>query len=175
MARVRAGGLSRKTGINPVPIIIFILIAVVAGAGLYAWDYAWRRRQEAATKPPPPDVLVRSLIENIIGRQAVKAVALDAAAGTVSATFESATFKPEEAEKDRQQWAQRARQFLTAEARLASDVILQVPEPIRTQVPAIGAIRKVTLTIVYRGATVATAVAERGKEIRVTFVDSRLK
>ena len=175
MARARVGGLSRKTGINPVPIVIFVLVAALVGAGLFAWDYSWRKKQEEATKPPAPDVIVRSLIENIIGKDTVKGVKLDTATGTVNATFESATFKPEEAQKDPQKWVANSREFLTAEARLASDIILNVPQPILAQVPAMGDIKTIALTIVYQKATLATAVAERGKEIQVTFVDSRLK
>ena len=95
MARARVGGLSRKTGINPVPIVIFVLVAALVGAGLFAWDYSWRKKQEEATKPPAPDVIVRSLIENIIGKDTVKGVKLDTATGTANATFESAPFTPE--------------------------------------------------------------------------------
>ncbi len=171
MARARVGGLSRKAGINPVPIVIFVLVAAVAGAGLFAWDYSWRKKQEEATKPPAPDVLVRGLIENIIGKDAVKALKVDQAAGTVTVTFESATFKPEDAQKNPAQ----SRKYVSAEAELAGGVLLNSPPQLAAQVPFLAQLQKVDLTIVHRGATLATAVAERGKEIQVTFVDSRLK
>jgi flagellar basal body-associated protein FliL len=171
VARARAGGLARKTGINAVPIIVFVVVAAVAGGGLFAWDYFWRQRQEEATRPPAPDVLVRNLVESIIGRGTVKDVKIDAAAGTASVTFESATFKPEQAEKDPQQY----RVYLSSEAELASGIILRPIEPVAAQVPQLLALKQVSITIVYQGTTIATAVAERGKKIQVTFVDPRLK
>lgn len=175
MARARVG-LPRKSGINPVPIVIFVVVAALVGGGLFTWDYLWRRQQEEATRPPAPEVLVRNLIENIIGKDTVKVAKIDAAAGTVSVTFESATFKPDEAEKDPAKFAQNSREFLSAEAKLASDAILNPPEQLFTQVPVFQQLRKISLTIVYKGATLATATAERGKkDVQVTYVDSRLK
>ncbi len=170
VARARAG-LVRKAGLNPVPIAIFVAVAALAGAGLFAWDYSWRKKQEEATRPPAPDVLVRNLVENIIGKGTVKEVTLEPGGNAVAVTFESATFKPDQAEHQPAQ----SREFLSAEAKLASDIILNVPAPIAAQVPAMAQLRKVSLTIVAQGATLASAVAERGKEIQVTYVDPRLK
>jgi len=86
--------LARKTGLRPGPILIYLAVVVVVVAGLLAWDAAWKRREEAARKPPPADVLAKNLVENIIGRNTVKKVAVDEAKGTVDVTFESATYPP---------------------------------------------------------------------------------
>jgi biotin carboxyl carrier protein len=66
----------------------------VVVAGLLAWDAAWKRREEAARRPPPTDVLAKNLVENIIGRNTVKDVKVDEPKGTVDITFESATYPP---------------------------------------------------------------------------------
>jgi len=168
VARARVGGLARKTGINPVPIVIFVVVAALAGGGLFAWDYLWRQRQEEATRPPAPDVLVRSLVEGIIGKDTVKEVKVDAAAGEVTVTFESATFKPGEA-------VPVSRERLAAEAELASSIVLNAPPPIAAQVPVMQGLKKVSLTLVYQGAPLATAVAERGKNFQITYIDPRLE
>jgi len=86
--------LARKTGLRPGPILIYVAAVAVIVAGLLAWDAAWKRREEAARKPPPADVLAKNLVENIIGRNTVKTVTVDEAKGTVDVTFESATYPP---------------------------------------------------------------------------------
>ncbi len=89
-----ASRFTKKTGLSWVPILIYVVVVVVAGGGLFAWDYAYRRRQEQAMKPPSPDVLAKNLIENVIGRGSVKDIKVEEAAGTVEVTFESATYPP---------------------------------------------------------------------------------
>ncbi|MBI3975142.1 MAG: hypothetical protein HY334_02015 [Armatimonadetes bacterium] len=168
MARAPVGRIARKSGINPLPIIIFVLVAALAGAGLFTWDYLYRRRQEEATRPPAPEVVVKNLVENIIGRGTVKEAKIDQAAGIVTVTFESATFKPDQPKED-------SREFISAEAKLASDVILIIPDQLAAAVPVLKQVKRVDLTLVYQGATLATATAVRNKEVQVTFVDPRLK
>lgn len=168
MARAPVGRIARKSGINPLPIILFVLVAALAGAGLFTWDYLYRRRQEEATRPPAPEVVVKNLVENIIGRGTVKEAKIDQAAGIVTVTFESATFKPDQPKKD-------SREFISAEAKLASDVILIIPDQLAAAVPVLKQVKRVDLTLVYQGATLATATAVRNKEVQVTFVDPRLK
>lgn len=94
MARVRADRISRKTGLSIGPILIYIAAVVLVSAGLFAWDYSYRRKQEEALKPPPPEVIAKNLVENIIGRNTVKSVKVDEAAGMVDVVFESATYPP---------------------------------------------------------------------------------
>lgn len=94
MARVKADRMARKTGISLGPVLIYIAVVLVVGAGLFAWDYYYQRKEEEARKPPPPEVLAKNLVENIIGRDTVKNVKVDQAAGTVEVVFESATYPP---------------------------------------------------------------------------------
>jgi len=77
-----------------VPIAIYVAVVVVVSAAFLTWDYLYQRKQEEALKPPPPDVLAKNLVENIIGRGSVKDLKIDEAAGTVDVTFESATYPP---------------------------------------------------------------------------------
>ncbi len=168
MARAPVGRIARKSGINPLPIIVFVLVAALAGAGLFTWDYLYRRRQEEANRPPTPEVVIKNLVENIIGRGTVKEAKLDQTSGIVSVTFESATFKPDQPKKD-------SREFLSAEAKLASDVILIIPEQLAEAVPALKSVKRVDLTITYQGAPLATATALRNKDVQVTYVDPRVK
>ncbi len=86
--------LAKKTGLSLGPVLIYVGIVVVAGAGLFTWDYLVRRKEEEARKPPPTDVLARNLVENIIGRNTVKSVKVDEATGSVEVVFESATYPP---------------------------------------------------------------------------------
>jgi len=90
----RADRLAKKTGLSWVPVAIYVAAVVVVSGGLFTWDYAYRRKAEEALRPPPPDVLAKNLVENIIGRGTVKDVKVGEAAGTVEVTFESATYPP---------------------------------------------------------------------------------
>lgn len=90
----RADRLAKKTGLSWVPVAIYVAVVVVAGAGLFTWDYLYRRKQEEAMRPPSPDVLAKNLVENIIGRGTVKEIKVDEAAGTVDVKWESATYPP---------------------------------------------------------------------------------
>ncbi len=86
--------VAKKIGVSVGPLLLYVGVVVVVGAGLFAWDYSYRRQQEEARKPPPLDVLARNLVENIIGRNTVKSVKVDEAAGSVEVVFESATYPP---------------------------------------------------------------------------------
>ena len=90
----RTDRMTRKTGLSLGPILIYVAAVAVVAGGLLAWDYTWRRREEAARRPPPADVVAKNLIENIIGRGTVKEIKVNEQAGTVDATFESATYPP---------------------------------------------------------------------------------
>src|SRR2546428_12895979 len=82
----RADRLAKKTGLSWVPVAIYIAAVVVVGGGLFAWDYAYRRKAEEALRPPPPDVLAKNLVENIIGRGTAKDVKAGEAAGSGGGT-----------------------------------------------------------------------------------------
>jgi len=90
----RADRLAKKTGLGWVPVVIYVATVAVVSGGLFAWDYAYRRKAEEALRPPSPDVLAKNLVENIIGRGTVKDIKVSETVGTVEVTFESATYPP---------------------------------------------------------------------------------
>lgn len=159
MASTRPKGLARKTGINPIPILVYIAVAVVITAGMFIWDLQYRKTQEAARRPPEPEVVARNLVENIIGAGTVKEVKVDREKKTIAVTFESTQFKPEKPKKE-------LRELLDAEATLAAAAILD-------QMRDYG---QVTATLTNQGKTLAVAEAGRGKDKpSITFIDERLK
>jgi hypothetical protein len=162
VARTRAARLTRRTGIAILPIVIYVVVAALAGAGIFAADYFYQRRQRAANAPVPPPVMARNLVENIIGKDTVKNSTYDGTTQTINLTFESATFKP-------QQPKNQSREFLEAEAELASQAILLQMQQVK----------KLQLTIVYQGQTLATATAPSNekdrKGVALTYVDPRVK
>lgn len=159
MASLRPKRLARKTGINLLPVVVYVAVAVVLTAGMYAWDVQYRRQQEAARRPPDPEVVAKNLLENIVGAGVVKEVKVDREKKSVAITFESALFKPEKPKKE-------LRELLEAEATLATQAILgQMRE-----------IDSVAATLIHQGKIIATAGAARGKDRpTITFVDERLK
>ena len=159
MASTRPKGLARKTGINILPILIYIAIAVVVAAGMYIWDLQYRRAQEDLRKPPAPEVIAKNLVENIVGPNTVKEVKVDREKKAVTLTFDSALFRAEKPKKE-------LRELLEAEATLATGAILQQMRDFE----------KVTATLTYRGKPLAVGEAVRGQDkVSMTFVDERLK
>lgn len=159
MASARAKSITRKTGINLVPIVIYVAVAVVVAAGMFLWDAQYRREQEARRRPPEPEVVAKNLIENVVGAGVVKEVKVDREKKAIAVIFESALFKPDKPKKD-------LRELMEAEATLATQAILvQMRE-----------YSKVTATLISGGKTLMTAEALRGQDKpAVTFVDERLK
>jgi len=159
VASTRPKGLARKTGINILPILIYIAIAVVVAAGMYIWDLQYRRAQEDLRKPPAPEVIAKNLVENIVGPNTVKEVKVDREKKAVTLTFDSALFRAEKPKKE-------LRELLEAEATLATGAILQQMRDFE----------KVTATLTYRGKPLAVGEAVRGQDkVSMTFVDERLK
>ncbi|MBM3471085.1 MAG: hypothetical protein FJX73_09900 [Armatimonadetes bacterium] len=156
---MRPKNLARKTGINLVPILIYIGVAVVVAAGMYAWDVKYRRDEEARRRPPPPEVIAKNLVENIVGSDTVRDVKVDQEKKTITVTFGSVLFKPEKRKKD-------LRELLEAEATLATQAVLM-------QMREYGQVNAVLMS---QGKTLAVAEAVRGKDkISINFVDERLK
>jgi copper chaperone CopZ len=157
--RARPKGIARKTGINVLPILLYVGVAAVVTVGMYAWDVQYRRGVEASRRPPEPEVIARNLVENIIGAGTVKDVKVDKDKKTVTVTFESTQFKPERPKKE-------LRDLLEAEAILAASAIL-------SQMREYG---QVNTILVKDGKTLATAEAARGRERpTMNFVDERLR
>lgn len=159
MDGARSKGIARKTGINLLPILVYVGVAVVAAAGMYLWDVQYRRGEEAKRRPPEPEVIAKNLVENLVGAGSVKEVKIDRDKKVIAITFESALFKPEKPKQE-------LRELLEAEATLATQAVLG-------QMRDYG---QVTATLVGQGKTLAVAEAARGKDrIVMTFVDERLK
>jgi hypothetical protein len=159
VSSTRAKGIARKTGINIVPIVLYVAVAVVLTAGMYVWDMQYRRAEEARRRPPEPEVIAKNLVENVVGSGVVKEVKVDREKKTIALTFESVLFKPEKPKAE-------LRELLEAEATLATQSILVQMRDYS----------QVTATLVSQGKTLATAEATRGKEkVAVTFIDERLK
>lgn len=90
----RSDRIAKKTGLSLRPILIYVAAVLVVSGGLFSWDLVWRRREEVSRRPPPPEVLAKNLVENIIGRDTVHDIKIDQAAGTVDISWESATYPP---------------------------------------------------------------------------------
>ncbi len=156
---MRPKNLARKTGINLIPILIYVGVAVVVAAGMYGWDMKYRRDEEARRRPPPPEVIAKNLVENIVGSDTVRGVKVDPERKAVTVTFDSVLFKPGKPKKD-------LRELLEAEATLATQAVLM-------HMREYG---QVNAVLVNQGKTLAVAEAVRGKDkISINFVDERLK
>jgi hypothetical protein len=155
----RSKKIARKTGINIVPILIFVGVAVVLTAGLYAYDVQYRRAEEARRRPPEPEAIARNLVENIVGAGTVKEVTFDRDRKAITVTFESALFRPDRPRAE-------MRELLEAEATLATQAVL-------TQMRDI---EKVVARLVAQGRVLAVAEMARGRDRpAVTFEDPRVR
>ncbi len=158
MASARPKG-GRRSGINVTPILIYVVVAAVVAAGMYAWDIQFRRAEEARRRPPEPEVIARNLVENVVGAGTVKEVKIDKGTKTLTMTFESQLFKPEKPKKD-------LRELLEAEATLATQAV----------VSQLRDIDKVLMTLTAGDKTLATAEVVRGRDrLLMTYVDERVK
>lgn len=76
------------------PTAIYALLVVAAAGGVAAWDHAYEARRAALLRPPPPNVLAKNLVEDIIGPGTVHNVTLDEKAGTADIVVEDVLVKP---------------------------------------------------------------------------------
>jgi hypothetical protein len=159
VASARSRGASRRPGVSLLPILVYVVVAVVAAAGMYVWDIQHRRAEEARRRPPDPEVIVRNLVENVIGSDTVREVKVDREGKAVAVTFDSVLFKPERPKAE-------LRELLEAEATLATQAILGTMRDYE----------RVTATLVNKGQTLVIVAAERGRDrVSTTVVDERLK
>jgi hypothetical protein len=159
VASMRPRGVARKTGINPLPIVVYIAVAVVVAGGMYAWDLQYRRAEEARRRPPEPEVIARNLVENVIGADTVKEVRVVRDRKLVAVTFASVLYKPERAKAE-------LRELLEAEGTLATQAILATMRDID----------RVAATLVHQGRTLVIVEAERGRDrVTTTIVDDGLR
>ncbi len=159
MPSTRSKKLERKTGVNLLPILVYVAVAVVLTAGLYFWDVQYSKAEEARRRPPSPEVIAKNLVENIVGSGTVRDVKVDREQKLVAVTFDSVLFKPGRPKKE-------LRELIEAEATLATQAIL-------LQMQEYG---RVTATLLSEGKPIANAEAQRGKDkISIAFTDDRLK
>ena len=90
----RASRVRRGLRRNLVPVAGYVLFVLIVGAGLFAWDRAYEARQRALFTPASPSVLVRNMIENIVGAGTVTNVKIDDRAGTLDVTVKDVLVKP---------------------------------------------------------------------------------
>jgi hypothetical protein len=76
------------------PAAVYAAIVVVIGGGIYAWDQAYEARQRALFAPPPAPVLVKNLIEDVVGRGTVSDVKIDDKTSTLNVTVKDVLVKP---------------------------------------------------------------------------------
>jgi hypothetical protein len=79
---------------NWVPVAAYVLFVLLVGGGLFAWDRAYEARQRALYAPASPPVLVRNMIESIVGAGTVTDVKIDDKAGTLDVTVKDVLVKP---------------------------------------------------------------------------------
>jgi hypothetical protein len=76
------------------PTAIYTLLVIAAAGGVAAWDHAYEGRRAALLRPPPPNVLAKNLVEDIIGPGTVHTVTVDEKAGTADIVVEDVLVKP---------------------------------------------------------------------------------
>lgn len=79
---------------NWVPVAAYVLFVLLVGGGLFAWDRAYEARQRALFAPAPPPVVVRNMIETIVGAGTVTNVKIDERAGALDVTVKDVLIKP---------------------------------------------------------------------------------
>lgn len=90
----KPGAWGRLRRRNWVPVAAYVGFVLLIGAGLFAWDRAYEARQQALYTPQPPQVIVRNLVEAVVGRGTVTDVKLDNKAGTLDVTVNDVLVKP---------------------------------------------------------------------------------
>jgi len=76
------------------PVAVYVAFVLLVGGGIFAWDRAYEARQRALFAPPPPPVLVRNLIEDVVGRGTVSDVKIDDKTSTLDVTVRDVLVKP---------------------------------------------------------------------------------
>ncbi len=131
--------------------MIYGVLVVAVGVGLAVWDHAYEARQAALLAPPPPDVLARSLVENIVGPGSVHTVSADPKAGTLEVTVEDVLVKPGQSRAEEQK-------NLTVEGTLAIQIL---QNQLRT-------FKAIAVHLVKSGKPLATVRVEGGKTAPTT-------
>jgi hypothetical protein len=135
------------------PIAIYIVLVVLAGAGIALWDHFYQAQQAALYQPPPPQVMAKDIIESIVGRGTVHGVSVDAKTGQADLTVEDVLTKPGQS-------AAEVKKNLTAEGTLTVQAL-------RANMPSL---KTVTIHLVKAGKPLATArLAPGQKQVAVDY------
>ncbi len=132
------------------PASIYAALVLAAGAGLVVWDHAYEARREALLNPPP-NVLAKNLVEDIIGQGTVHNVSVDQKAGTIDVTVEDVLVKPGQSRVEQQK-------NLTTEGSLAIQLMQSRLRSFKT----------IAVHVVKAGKPLATVKAEGGKTTPTT-------
>ena len=130
---------------------IYGTLVVAAGLALGLWDHAYEARQAALLAPPPPEVLAKNLVENIVGPGSVHTVSADPKAGTLDMTVEDVLVKPGQSRADEQK-------NLTTEGALAIQLL-------QSRLPGY---KSITIHLVKSGKPLATVKVGSGKTAPTT-------
>ncbi|HET8998618.1 MAG TPA: hypothetical protein VFP86_03115 [bacterium] len=98
------------------PVMIYIAIVFVAGAGLVIWERAYEAKQESVASPPP-EAAAKNLVEGYVGAGTVQSVRLDRRTGTLTLDVKDVVTDPKKTPAQNQE-------LLSAEGTQAADRIL---------------------------------------------------
>lgn len=132
------------------PTAAYVAVAAAVVVGLLVWDRVYEARRLAALRPPPPQVLAKNLVEDIVGSGTVRKVALDEKTGSLDVTVEDVLVKPGQSPAE-------VRRELTTEGTL----------PIQLVQSRLPWVKAVTLRLVKGGKLLATAHLAGGQKAPV--------
>jgi len=130
--------------------VVYAVVAVAVAIVIAVWDHAYEAREAALFQPPPPQVVAKNLVEDVVGPNAVKSVSLDQKSGTLEMTVQDSLVKPGQS-RDEQ------RKNVTAEGSLAIQFL-------ESRMP----LKMITLHIVTGTRTVATVTCKTADKAPTT-------
>jgi hypothetical protein len=136
---------------------IYAGLVLAAAIVIGVWDHAYEARQAALLKPPPPQVLAKNLVEDVVGANTVKNVTLDQRAATLEMTVQDVLIKPGQSLSER-------RKNVTTEGILAIQLLQSKL-----------ALKAVTLHIVDGTRALATVTSKIGDKAPTTHFASALQ
>lgn len=74
-------------------VAVYGALVLVVAIAVGLWDHAYEARQAALFQPPPPSVVAKNLVEDIVGPNTVKSVSLDQKTGTLEMTVQDVLIK----------------------------------------------------------------------------------
>jgi len=129
---------------------IYVALVLAAAILVGVWDHVYEAKQAALLTPPPPQVLAKNLVEDVVGADAVKNVTLDQRAATLEMTVQDVLIKPGQSLSER-------RKDVTTEGTLAIQLL-------RSKLP----LKVITLHIVNGTRVLATVTSKLGDKAPTT-------